>query len=398
MDRCDLLVVGAGVVGLAAAREYARAHPRAKVVVLDKEGAVGRHASGRNSGVLHAGFYYAADSLKARFSVEGNRELGQLCDRAGLPIRRCGKLVVARTERELPGLDALVARGVANGVRIERLSAEDARRIEPSVAGVGAAWSPDTAVVDPERVVAQLAAEAQDAGVELRLGAPFTGRSGGIVTTPSGPIGAGVVLNCAGAYADRVAAAWGVGARFALVPFRGSYVLGDGAAPRLACCVYPVPDPELPFLGVHLTVRVDGGVKIGPTAGPARWREDYGGAFGLDGFRVDELGEQVAVQTRLLTTSTFRRHALRELGKHSRTVLVAEARKLVGGLRRGSFRTWGRTGIRAQLVDRATGGLVSDFVVEAGDRSVHVLNAVSPAFTCALPFARYLASRVEALA
>ncbi|MEQ1501759.1 MAG: L-2-hydroxyglutarate oxidase [Myxococcota bacterium] len=396
MERRDLVVIGGGIVGLAAARAFATRHPGRSVVVLEKEHDVGAHASGRNSGVLHAGFYYAHDSLKARFSVDGNRMMSRFCDERALPIRRCGKLVVARSARDLPALELLRRRGVDNGVRVESISAADARRIEPRVRTVEQAlWSPDTAVVDPARVVSALAADARSLGVEIRTGTAFTGRSGSIVTTPSGPIGAGLVLNCAGAYADQVAAAWGVGGRFTLVPFRGSYVIGAPTAPPLACCVYPVPDLELPFLGVHLTVRVDGRTKIGPTAAPARWREDYGG---LRGVRWGEVGAQVRIQTRLLgTNGTFRRHAARELAKHSRTWLVREASHLCDGLSRGAFRTWGRSGIRAQLVDRASGDLVQDFVVDEGERSLHVLNAVSPAFTCSLPFAEHLVDRLDRL-
>lgn len=397
MERCDLLVIGAGVVGLTAARAFARRHPGARVLVLEKEPRVGQHASGRNSGVLHAGFYYPADSLKARFSVEGNRALARYCEEHGLPIRRCGKLVVARTEGELPALDELRARGEANGVRLEAITDAEARRIEPRVRTAGAAlWSPDTAVVDPAAVTARLADELADLRVEVRTGARFTGRTGGIVTTAAGPVSAGVVLNCAGAHADRVAAAWGVGARYALVPFRGMYVLGDVGAPRLACCVYPVPPAGMPFLGVHLTVTAQGGVKIGPTAAPARWREDYGG---LGGLVWSEVREQVRIQLRLLRGNAgFRRHAARETLKHSRTWLVREASALVTGLQRRAFRRWGRPGVRAQLVERRTGELVGDFVIEPGHRSLHVLNAVSPAFTCSLPFAEHLADRIEALA
>jgi L-2-hydroxyglutarate oxidase len=396
MERCDLLVIGGGVVGLSAARAWALRHPGSRVVVLEKEADTGAHASGRNSGVLHAGFYYGTDSLKARFSVEGNRQMAAFCDARGVPVRRCGKLVVCRDDAERDVLDLLFERGRANGARIERLSAEDARRIEPRIRTHGAAlWSPDTAVVDPIRVVRALAADAVAAGVSVRTGTSFTGRTAGIVTTASGPIGAGRILNCAGAYADRVAAAWGAGSRWALVPFRGAYVLGDPSAPPLACCVYPVPDLAMPFLGVHLTVTTDGGLKIGPTAAPARWREDYGGTGGFSG---PELSEQSRIQLRLLRRdATFRRHAVRELAKHSRTWLVREASRLVSGLERRAFRTWGRPGIRAQLVERETGALVSDFVVEEASRSLHVLNAVSPAFTCSLPFAEHLVDRLEAL-
>ena len=397
MERCDLVVVGAGVVGLTAAAAFARRHPSARVAVIDKERRVGQHASGRNSGVLHAGFYYGQDSMKARFSVEGNRAMRQLCEAHDLPIRRCGKLVVARNEAEGAALGGLVARGRANGVRVERLTEADAHRIEPAArAPWGALWSPDTAVVDPGAVMAHLVDRARAAGIAIHLDRAFLGRAGEAVQTSGGPIDAGLLLNCAGAHADRVGRAWAVGGRFAFVPFRGSYVLGSASAPAPAVCIYPVPDPAMPFLGVHLTVTTSGGVKIGPTAAPARWREDYGGWRGIV---WADFVEQVRIQARLAATdATFRAHALREAAKHSRTWLVREARTLMRGLRRRDFRAWGRPGVRAQLVDRATGRLVGDFVVEDAERSVHVLNAVSPAFTGSLPFAEYLADRLEAVA
>jgi L-2-hydroxyglutarate oxidase len=398
MDAPDLLIIGGGVVGLAAARAFARRHPGHRVVVLDKEAQLGEHASGRNSGVLHAGFYYTAESLKARFSRDGNREWVRFCLERGVPLQQCGKLVVATRPEHLPALDELGRRGQHNGVRLEMLSADDARRIEPRARTLERAlWSPDTAVLDPGRALSALAEDAASHGVELQLGTAFLGQRDDEVETSRGRLRPGLVLNCAGAYADRVAGAWGLGRRWALVPFVGRYVIsepGEGG-PQLACCVYPVPDLGLPFLGVHLTVRVDGGLKIGPTAAPARWREDYGG---LGRFRPDELREQASTQLGLmLHNATFRRHAARELAKHSRTWLVREASRLVTGLSRRSFRRWGRPGIRAQLVERRTGELVQDFVLEESPRSLHVLNAVSPAFTCALPFAEHLVDRLESL-
>ncbi|MCA9489754.1 MAG: L-2-hydroxyglutarate oxidase [Myxococcales bacterium] len=397
MDKADLVVVGGGIVGLGAARAWIRRHPESRVIVLEKEAAPGAHASGRNSGVLHAGFYYDADSLKAELSVRGNAAMRAFCEERGLPIRVCGKLVVTRSEAEIPRVDQLLARGLANGVRVVGVDAAEARRIEPRARTVERAlWSPDTAVVSPGAVMSALAAELRDSGVEIRVGSSLTGRAGGrILATTTGPLRAERVLNAAGVHADRVAASWDVGTGLQLVPFRGSYVMGEGAGP-LACCVYPVPDPTVPFLGVHVTVTPDGGVKLGPTASPARWREDYGGRAN---FSLEEAREQARVQLRLaLREGSFRRHAIRELLHHSRTWVVREASSLVEGLRRARFRTWGRPGIRAQLVDRRTGRFVTDFVVEDGERSVHVLNAVSPAFTCSLPFGELLADRLEGVA
>ncbi len=391
----DLLIIGGGVVGLAAARTFASRHPGSRVVVIDKEPELGRHASGRNSGVLHAGFYYSADSLKAQLCRRGNAAWKALCAERGVAVAPVGKLVVARSAADHAGLDELLRRARANGVRLEEVDEAGAREIEPRARTVGRAlWSPDTATVRPAEVMASLAGACADLGVEIRTATSFLGREGTRVATSSGSIEAGLVLNCAGLYADRVAAAWGAGDRWQLVPFKGLYLLSSPGAPPLRCNVYPVPDLGMPFLGVHLTVTPDGTTKIGPTALPARWREDYGG---LGGMRADEVIEQVRCQSRLLLTDpAFRRLGARELPKASRRLLVRLARPLVRGLEAGHFRRWGRAGVRAQLAERATGRLELDFVIEPAERSLHVLNAVSPAFTCALPFAELLCDHLEA--
>jgi L-2-hydroxyglutarate oxidase len=395
MERTDLLVVGAGIVGLAAARAWKRRHPRAKVTILEKEPVLAAHGSGRNSGVLHAGFLSAPDSRKAELCVAGNVALRELCTAKGLPIRVCGKLVVARDERELGTLHDLLARGERLGVRLRMVDADEVRRIEPRARTVGRAlWSPDTAVVDPAAVVEALAEDLRGKGVTIALGRAFSGRAGRIVTTAAGPIRAERVLNCAGLHADRVAAEWGAGAAHRLVPFVGRYLASTGGEP-VACCVYPVPDPSVPFLGVHVTPTPDGRVKLGPTAIPARWREDYGG---LSGFARRDVVEQLRAQVSLfLKEPRFRAHAASEALHRSRTAVWWEAARLVDGLRRADFRTWSRPGVRAQLVHRASGRLVHDFVVESAEHSVHVLNAVSPAFTASLPFGEELADALEAV-
>ncbi len=383
--KADLLVVGAGVVGLTAALEARRRHPGASIVVLDKEAAAGAHASGRNSGVLHAGFYYAADSFKARFCREGNLAWTAWCDERGLPIRKCGKLVVARSEADLAGLDELLRRAAVNGVPLEAISADDARRIEPRARTfVRALWSPSTSSVDAGEVMASLAEEAVRSGITFLTGTRWLAPG----RTSAGPIDAGYVLNAAGLYADRIAHAHGFGAGRVILPFRGLYLYGDDDAPPLHTLVYPVPDLGMPFLGVHWTVDVHGHSKIGPTALPGMWREQYGG---LSGFSASEAISAATVQAcQLATDAGFRRLAREEVGKWSRSGLVARASQLLDGVDPRQFRVWGRPGIRAQLFDTRTRRLEMDFAVEGDERSLHVLNAVSPAFTCAIPFARWL--------
>jgi (S)-2-hydroxyglutarate dehydrogenase len=404
VDTADYVVIGGGVVGLALALEARRRHPDCSVLLLEKEPAPGLHASSRNSGVLHAGFYYATDTLKARLTRTGRERLEAFCDERGIPVRRCGKLVVARSEAELPALDELARRGAAAGVRLDVISDDDARRMEPRVRTAGRAlWSPDSASVDPRQVVAGLAAAAREAGVAVRTGVrvlpgrrpgqpggagPPPRRAGGatILATSAGEVAAGFVINAAGLYADRIAHAFGFGLNYRILPFKGVYLMASDDAPPLRTHVYPVPDLGNPWLGVHFTVTAAGRVKIGPTAMPALWRENYAG---LSGFSAGELADILRREAGLFLRNDFgfRTIAAQELPKYFRRALVRRAADLVDGVLPAHFRQWGEPGIRAQLLDIRERRLVMDFVLEGDDRSLHVLNAVSPAFTCCLAFA-----------
>jgi L-2-hydroxyglutarate oxidase LhgO len=392
----DFLVVGGGVVGLTIATELRRRHRGSRVVLLEKEPECGAHASGRNSGVLHAGFYYAEDSLKARFTRQGNRDLTAYCEERKLPIRRCGKLVVAQDATAERSLDLLLRRAHAYGVDLQEVSAAQARSIEPRVRTAGRAlFSPTTSSVDPRAVVEALRRDAADAGVELHLGTAYVGRGRGAeVLTTAGRVGAAHLVNAAGVHADRVARQHGFSRDHAILPFRGAYLLGDEAPGWLRTHVYPVPDMRYPFLGVHFTLTVDGRVKIGPTAAPAAWREQYGG---FDGFDARDLVEVVPRQISLALRAgfDFRALAIEELRKRSRAHVVGRAALLVDGMDAKRWRSWGRPGIRAQLVHLPTRRLENDFVLEGDATSTHVLNAVSPAFTCCLPFARHVADDIE---
>ncbi len=379
MNNADFLVIGGGVVGLALARELKRRWADQGVSLLEKEARCGEHASGRNSGVLHAGFYYTADSLKARFCREGNAFWRAYCEEHGLRINRCGKLVVAKDERDLAGLDELQRRARRNGVELESISAAAARAIEPRVrTHERALWSPTTASVDPIELLARLRAECEGLDVRVHCGVRYLGRRGDDVRTTAGAFRAGYVVNAAGVYADRVARDFGFGARYAILPFKGLYLYGSAPRGELRTNVYPVPDLDYPFLGVHFTITVDGLVKIGPTATPALWREHY---RGLQNFRLAELARIAALEARLLLRAgfPFRRLALEELKKSFRSYLVRQAAHLLDGVDPRQWRTWGKPGIRAQLVDLDTRRLVMDFLLEGDARSMHVLNAVSRA-------------------
>lgn len=397
METRDFLVIGGGVVGLSIARELKRRRPEASVALLDKEDGPARHASGRNSGVLHAGFYYTADSLKARFTRAGNLAWTEYCRERALPMRACGKLVVASRPEELPVLDELLKRGRANGVPVESVDEKQAREIEPRARTLGRAlFSPSTAVVDPAACLAALAADAEREGVELLWSTPYLGRSSRVVRTSAGPIEAGYVVNAAGLYADCVARDFGFSQRYRMLPFKGLYLYSEEPAGAFRAHVYPVPDIRNPFLGVHFTVTVDGRVKIGPTAIPALWRENYGG---FAGFSAVELVEIVRRQAGLFLGAgfDFRRLAWEEIQKNSKRVMVDLASRLADGVKASDYRRWGKPGIRAQLMDVEKKTLVMDFLLEGDAGSMHVLNAVSPGFTCAIPFSAHVCDRIEEL-
>lgn len=389
----DFLVVGGGVMGLTTALAIRQKFADQSVTVIEKDHC-GAHASGRNSGVLHAGFYYGEDSLKARFSVEGCARMTRWCEDRDLPIRKCGKLVVARTTAQHGGLDTLLERAALNGVALESITASEAREIEPRVKTCERAlFSPSTASVDPTAVMASLLAEARERGIDVVEGEAYLGRSGEGIRTDAGHRECGYLVNAAGVYADRVAADHGFGASYGILPFKGLYLYGNSGAGPLNCHVYPVPDLGMPFLGVHFTVTTGGDVKIGPTATPAFWREHY---VGLGGFSAAEFVDVVGREGRMaLFDGGFRRHAVAELRKMSRRALVADASGLLEGVRVEDYRRWGRPGIRAQLVDRQTSELVMDFVVESDASSLHLLNAISPGFTCSLPFADWLVEQIH---
>ncbi|MEK7233784.1 MAG: L-2-hydroxyglutarate oxidase [Elusimicrobiota bacterium] len=397
VETWEFLVVGGGVVGLSIARELKRRAPGMSVVLLDKEDGPSRHGSGRNSGVLHAGFYYTADSLKARFTRAGNLAWTDYCRERKLPLRACGKLVVASSPEDLPVLDELLKRGRANGVPVELVDEKRVREIEPRAKTLERAlFSSTTAVVDPVVCLAALAADAEREGVELRWSTAYRGRVGRVVKTSAGELQAGFVVNAAGLYADRVARDYGFSQRYRILPFKGLYLYSDEPTGAFRAHVYPVPDIRNPFLGVHFTVTVDGRVKIGPTAIPALWRENYGG---LDGFSASELVEIACRQAGLFLGAgfDFRRLAWEEIQKNSKRVMTALAGRLVEGVKPEDYRRWGKPGIRAQLVNIETKTLVMDFVLEGDGESLHVLNAVSPGFTCAMPFAAHVCDRVEGM-
>lgn len=390
----DLAVVGGGIVGLALADAWLERNPRHRVAVFDKEPRLAAHASGRNSGVLHAGFYYAPDSLKARLTRDGNRMLREFCAERGVEVSNPGKVVVTKSEDELPALHELHERGQANGVDVELIDESQLAELEPLARTHGAAlWSPTTGVADPVAVVEALADRVRERGGEVHLGEAVTSAGPGWIRTPRTTYAIGHLINAAGLQADRVARWFGVGTNYRMLPFKGLYLYGNWEPGRLQRHVYPVPDPRNPFLGVHLTVTVDGRAKIGPTAIPALWREDYGGTRG---FNPSDAFDIARTYPRFLTSPHHDTLGLirSEMPKYSRRVLAQQAARLVPSVQEADFTTRGKPGVRAQLFDVEQRRLEMDFVVLPGERSTHVLNAVSPAWTSALAVAAHVVDSI----
>ncbi len=397
MKNPDFLIAGGGIMGICIAREIRQRFQNASVIVLEKEHRCGLHASGRNSGVIHAGFYYTADSLKAKFTREGNLALTQFCDEEKIPVNRCGKLVVAQDEKDLPQLDELLRRGQRNGVPLEAMSESEARRVEPRVrTHQRAIYSPTTSTTDPFEVLNALTRRAQAEGIILSTGVAYKGRRGLEVRTSTGAFQPGYFVNAAGLYADKIALDFGFSEKYRVLPFKGLYLYSEEAPGSFRTNIYPVPDLRNPFLGVHFTVTPAGKAKIGPTAIPALWREQY---EGFQSFNLTELGEILWRNLGLFTTANFefRRLAYEELQKYWRPHLVRLAAKLATGVSPEHYTKWGKAGIRAQLLNIETRKLEMDFVLQGDSKSFHVLNAVSPAWTCSIPFSKYICDQIQAL-
>jgi (S)-2-hydroxyglutarate dehydrogenase len=388
-DRVEILIVGGGIVGLTLARALVAAG-RGDVLVLEKEPDLGRHASGRNSGVLHAGIYYAPDSAKARTCLAGNRLMRAYCREKGLPLLETGKVIVARSEAELPTLDELHRRATANGARVAFVDEQELAELEPMARTTGKALhSLDTAAVDPKAVLRSLRADLEAAGVRIVTGCRFLGLAApDVAETSLGRIRFGRLVNAAGAHCDEVARAFGVGQQYRLIPFKGIYrKLRKGAAFPVNGNIYPVPDVRNPFLGVHFSRSATGDVYVGPTAIPALGRENYGLLRGAGVEALSILAHDAALFVR---NAGFRSVALTEPRKYLPAAFHRDAARLVRAYDPRLFGPADKVGIRPQLVDWRTKELVMDFLVEAKDGSVHVMNPISPAFTSSMELARRL--------
>jgi L-2-hydroxyglutarate oxidase LhgO len=391
-EKSDYLIIGAGIIGLAIARELHSRKPGATITIIEKEPDVAFHSSGRNSGVLHAGFYYSADSLKAKFTRDGNFAMKEFCKQKGLKLNQCEKVVVAKDESELEPLYELDRRGKRNGVDVKIITEAEMKDVDPNAKTFKyALYSPSTATVDPTEVNKAVRDELLAAGIKIVFSEGYKRKIDGntIETTGGKTFSANQVINTAGLYADKIARDFGFSQHFTIIPFKGIYLKYTKKDKPIKTNIYPVPNLKNPFLGVHYTITVDGTIKIGPTSIPAFWRENY---KGMDNFSAGELGNVLSWEARLFLSNAFgfRGLAFDEMRKYNKSYFVNLATSMVHSIDKSGFTEWSKPGIRAQLLNTKTLELVMDFVVEGDATTIHVLNAVSPAFTCSFPFAKWV--------
>lgn len=393
--QADLAVIGGGIVGLATAWSVQRRHPDLQIVLLEKEDGLARHQTGHNSGVVHSGIYYTPGSLKARLCVEGVERLRAFCEVHGVRYERCGKVITAIEDAEVPRLETLFHRGVQNGVPELRLVDDvELREIEPHAAGIAGIHSPNTAIVDYPGVCEVLGRLLEEGGARIVTSAPVTGIAscdhGHVLQTPVGEVRAERLLACAGLHSDRIARMAGLDPDVRIVPFRGEYwYLREEVAHKVEGLIYPVPDPDLPFLGVHLTKMVDGSVEAGPNAVPAFAREGYRFAD----VSLEHMADTLRFPGAWKLGMRYWQTGIFEIYRSLRpSVFLASVRRLMPSLQEGDL-VPGGAGVRAQAVERE-GRLVDDFSILETENALHVLNAPSPAATASLSIGRYLAQQM----
>lgn len=391
----DFLVVGAGVVGVTIAREIKKQYPEQSVVIIEKEPCPGLHSSGRNSGVLHSGIYYPPDSIKAKICAQGRQEMADYCESNNLPLKRLGKVLLPTREEDGGQLDVLVERGEVNGVEVERINEQQLKDLEPEAhSAIGdALYVPSTSVGSPKEVIKLLVKEVEALGCEIRYNCSLKSVdvNAKCVTCSTGDqISYGHVVNTAGLHADTVAHKFDVGKQYTLLPFKGIYwKLDPDANFDIRHLIYPVPDLRVPFLGVHTTTSVDDTTYIGPTAVPAFGRENYYGCKGVSSSEFIRISSHLMRQF-IAGRNGFRQLAWQEGRRYFKTWFAEAGRALLPRLEAKHLLKSDKVGIRAQMLDTKTGLLVMDFLIENGPDSTHVLNAISPAWTSAFPFARFV--------
>jgi len=394
----DFAIVGAGIVGLSIAAELRGRFPESRIVVLEKEAAAGTHASGRNSGVLHSGIYYPKGSLKAKVCADGAARMQVFAREHDIPCSRTGKLIIATNQPDLDVIDKLLANARENNICADRLNEEEVQKMEPAARPFGAGiYCPDTAVIDSKAVVNKLHEILLQKGVKFLFNFPVAKvqKDRRHVIGRDNTISYGYLVNSAGAYADTIARKFGLASDYVLMPFKGYYYrLKPNRRHLVRGNIYPVPDPSLPFLGVHFTRVIGGEVYVGPTAIPALGRENYSLLEGIS------LGESAAMAARLarmylVAGKAFRRLVHGEICKVLKPCFTESARRLVPAVASEDLIPSNKIGIRPQLVNTRDMRLEMDYIVEKTETSIHILNAISPAFTSAMAFAEFIVEQIE---
>jgi L-2-hydroxyglutarate oxidase LhgO len=390
MQKADILICGGGIVGLTLAGALAQ-RGFGSILIIEKENKPGMHASGRNSGVLHSGIYYSSDSLKAKFCLKGNLLMKQYCKDKGLPLLETGKVIAAKNKDEVKSLHELYDRAVKNGAHVELITEKRLSEIEPHAKTCEIALhSRDTAVVDPKAVLQSLNNDlASSKKVNILFNTEFKHlKAENTAITTSGEIGFDTFINAAGAYSDKVAHVFGIALKYKFIPFKGIYKkLRPEKNYLVNGNIYPVPDIRNPFLGIHFTRNINGDVYLGPTAIPAFGRENYGIVSGMDSEAFD-----IAARESLLffVNPKFRDVAISEPKKYIFRCFYEDAKKLVSALNPEDIIPADKVGIRPQLVDWETKELIMDFLIQPKGNSIHILNAISPAFTSSMAFAEFI--------
>jgi L-2-hydroxyglutarate oxidase LhgO len=393
MERIDVAIVGSGAVGMAIARGLLEITPSLRITIFEKENNFAAHASARNSGVLHAGFYYSPESMKARFCREGRDELEALAIRNKVPIKKVGKVVVAQNHDEESSLEILLKRGIVNGVDLEQLPASELPKFEPLARTFGSfLWSPNTAVANPVLINSAFRNELKSKNVKFISGSKIQVKNSKWLSGDE-EISAKHFVNASGAWALNIAHELNVGSKYRTMPFLGLYKQVKVSQLPIRTLVYPVPHPINPFLGVHFTLTIDGYVKIGPSALPIIGRNQYSLLSQVSPNEILSFGQN------LLSLAKGDKHDLwsmikYEVPKLRTTNLVEAASNLVPSA--GEIKKWAKKapGIRGQLINSQSGELLQDFLIEHGQNSTHVLNAVSPGWTASIPFGRFIAQTV----
>ena len=389
----DYIVIGAGIVGISLGLAILERSPKKKVLIIDKESKPGVHASGRNSGVLHAGFYYSPDSLKAKFCRLGNLELKNFCKENSIPILETGKVVVCQSKSDVSKLEDLFRRGVANGVDIEILGETELDKIEPAAKTIDKfIWSPTTAVGNPKLVISQLAEKFIKSGGKFQFNCSaklVSANDQVLIETIYGTYSADSIINSAGAYAANLARQVNVGNQYVCLPFLGAYKKSKSVDSNPRRLVYPVPNPINPFLGVHTTNTLNGEIKIGPTAFPVIGKEQYKLSNGFNGTEFLEFYKAVKALFKSDSVDLIGL-AREEFVKLFTKPLLNKTNKLTNSL--NSNKQWSKypAGIRAQIINLETKTIEMDYIVQSDKNVVHILNAVSPGWTSAIPFTRWV--------